>query len=249
MLANLAAGAIGSEYERRRNEAKTMQAERACVLGRNEADLAHKFRNALTIVVGYARRAEKAHKAKKYRATRENIEASLRGAEELEVFTNDLLRFANPKEVYPEPVRLNALIEERVLSTVGDMQGVEIILDPALSEIFVMVDPVRIGFATIDLVRNAEQETEEVALEDRRIVVTTKLMRRKKCAVITCANNGKIIPPNDWETIFSPFYTTKSGGTGLGLPNVRQSAELHGGTARVVMSTTEQTVFEITLPL
>ena len=57
------------------------------------------------------------------------------------------------------------------------------------------------------------------------------------------------IPPGELERIFVPFHTTKTQGTGLGLPICRQLMEQHGGTIRVQSRVGEGTTFTIELPV
>ena len=66
---------------------------------------------------------------------------------------------------------------------------------------------------------------------------------------VRVSDNGGGIPEKDWETIFEPFYTTKSWGFGLGLANARKLVELHRGTIRVVPKRGRGTTFEILIPI
>jgi len=65
---------------------------------------------------------------------------------------------------------------------------------------------------------------------------------------IVVSNNGPLIPPDQMKMIFQPFYSTKKGGTGIGLALSRRIMELHGGTL-TCDSNPPLTLFTFTFPL
>src|SRR5262249_26564708 len=65
---------------------------------------------------------------------------------------------------------------------------------------------------------------------------------------ISVQDTGPGIPPNVLPKIFEPLFTTKSFGTGLGLPTVRRYIEQHGGTIDVASVRGEGATFTIYLP-
>lgn len=67
--------------------------------------------------------------------------------------------------------------------------------------------------------------------------------------IITVSDTGEGIPQKNLEKIFSPFFSTREGGLGLGLSIVQRIVESHGGKINCLSKVGEGTVFEITLPL
>ena len=65
---------------------------------------------------------------------------------------------------------------------------------------------------------------------------------------IAIADEGPGIPPETRERIFTPFFTTKARGTGLGLPTARRTIEAHGGTIHVECPPGGGTVVRVGLP-
>ena len=66
---------------------------------------------------------------------------------------------------------------------------------------------------------------------------------------ITVADNGSGIPSDKLQTIFEPYFTTKSTGTGLGLAMVKQIVEGHNGRIWVQSTSSEGTVIELAFPV
>ena len=95
---------------------------------------------------------------------------------------------------------------------------------------------------------NAEQR--KVKQSDRyRPVLKTTTRRTAEGVEIRIKDNGIGIPPSVMQKIFNPFFTTTSGGTGLGLPAVRRIARAHGGRVEAVSTVGKGSTFRIHLPV
>jgi signal transduction histidine kinase len=84
-----------------------------------------------------------------------------------------------------------------------------------------------------------------------KVRVTTGVARQNgmRWLRVTLSDNGKGIPATQLESIFEPFYTTKSHGTGLGLTIVKKIVEQHQGKILVDSRPGQYTKFSILLPL
>jgi len=83
------------------------------------------------------------------------------------------------------------------------------------------------------------------------VIVTTRLDRNVhgRSVQVTLADNGKGISAAQRPSIFEPFYTTRSDGTGLGLTIVKKIVEQHNGRIEVKSQEGNGTQFTIFLPL
>jgi len=95
----------------------------------------------------------------------------------------------------------------------------------------------------LNLLRNAYQAT---AGKDRpRIGLTARLNRRGNVS-IEVADNGPGVPDELTRKIFVPFFTTKEGGSGVGLALARQVMIAHGGFIRVARNEDGGSTFSLT---
>ena len=101
----------------------------------------------------------------------------------------------------------------------------------------------RLAHAVKDLVVNAIQAGAT------NMTVRSKFSRKRHSVVVEISNNGEKVSEELMDDMFSPFTTNKSSGTGLGLANVKSIMASHGGDARLISSTDEETVFELSLLL
>ncbi len=72
---------------------------------------------------------------------------------------------------------------------------------------------------------------------------------KAESVVVNITDSGEGIKPEDMESIFDPFFSTKDGGTGLGLALVHRIVESHGGNIEVKSTLGEGTVFRVMLPV
>ena len=123
--------------------------------------------------------------------------------------------------------------------------------DPAWRELRVTVegvlddlraDPELLKVAFQNLLVNAAQ-----AMHGRGDI-TIRLQHAHDVAHLDVSDSGPGIPPEVREKLFTPFFTTKAKGTGLGLATVRRIVEAHGGQVLVVRSGREGTTVRVSLP-
>jgi signal transduction histidine kinase len=112
----------------------------------------------------------------------------------------------------------------------------------------VSIDPERMRQVVVNLLDNAIEAVtmEEAARDEHRVLVETRL--DPKGYAIEIVDNGAGIPPDIMPKIFEPLFSTKSFGTGLGLPTVKQIIEQHGGSIDIRSVAGEGTRVAVILP-
>lgn len=225
------------------------------------AEIAHELKQPLTIIGGFARRmAEKlgSYEHLDPETKPECFEVIQRELGRLEEMLVGLMGIARRDTVHYEEVDPNELIRE-VLSVNEEHLSrkslrVDHNLDDPLGTVF--LDPHLFEHVIRNLVTNAI----EAAPEGDEISIRTRVIESsepedpaiegaapRRIFEMTVANGGEPIPPETIEKIFEPFYTTKSGGTGIGLTLALHIAEEHHGSIDV-RSDTNGTEFTVRIP-
>jgi len=114
-------------------------------------------------------------------------------------------------------------------------------LDPSLPSI--EADEGQLWQAILNLVRNA---LEAMPNGGSLLVQTTRLGSR---VILTVRDTGKGMSEQERQQVFKPFFSTKSSGTGLGLPLTQQIVAEHGGSIRCESAPNKGAAFVIELPL
>ncbi|MEM7788914.1 MAG: HAMP domain-containing sensor histidine kinase, partial [Bacteroidota bacterium] len=122
--------------------------------------------------------------------------------------------------------------------------GVHIAVDVTPERLEVVADPDLVEQALVNLVLNAVEALDEQP--DGRVVLRAYAGTGGR-AVIEVEDNGPGLLPEVRERVFVPFFSTKAGGSGIGLSLSHRIARLHGGTLTVASEPDEQTVFTMRL--
>jgi signal transduction histidine kinase len=146
----------------------------------------------------------------------------------------------------PQRVNLQALFARlsALVTPVWQVKGgqVEFSIEPASLEL--MIDAGQLEQALINLLQNAAEAT--VDTDGRAASVHARLTRGGRLR-IEVRDNGPGVPDALIPHIFTPFFSTKSRGGGIGLAMVRQLIHANGGTVRYVKSTSAGARFVVTI--
>jgi C4-dicarboxylate-specific signal transduction histidine kinase len=173
------------------------------------------------------------------------LDAIGRRADSLVTFVASYRSLSNVPEARPERVRIATLFE-RVAALVAPAwraRGGEAAFAVEPESIELMVDPGQLEQALINLLKNAFEATAQVAGAQARI--SARLVRGGRMR-IEVADNGPGVPDELVAHIFTPFFTTKKQGGGIGLAMVRHLIHGNGGTVRYAKSVSAGARFVIT---
>jgi two-component system sensor histidine kinase HydH len=216
---------------------KQAEGERRLVaLGRASSVLAHELRNPLAALKGHAQLLLE-DLAEPSRAKAKRVVDS---AERLERLTSVLLDFVRDGPLDVRAVTPAELVD-RALPTLPK-ERVSVDLSGAPETLHVDVERMRLALR--NLLRNAVQ-----ASEDATEPVEVRIHGNARGVVIEVRDHGPGLAPGAADHIFDPFVTTKTQGTGLGLPIARRIAEQHDGTLTGETHSEGGAVFRIVLPL
>jgi len=210
--------------------------------------LAHEIRNPLsTMRMNLDLLAEDFAKPETPRDKRviQKIDRVRKESHRLQTILEDFLRFAGVQELRTTLSDLNAIIEDvrDFCEGQGVSQGVisRIQLDPDLPRVRLDVDLFK--QALLNLILNAQH-----AMPDGgELILTTH--REGPWAVLDVTDTGVGISPENQSHVFDAFFSTRAGGSGLGLPTTRKIVEAHGGTIGVESESGKGSKFRIRLPI
>ncbi|MEI6084721.1 MAG: protoglobin domain-containing protein [Verrucomicrobiota bacterium] len=236
--------------ERRRLEEEKLRAERLAVIGTMSAKLAHEIRNPLssiTLNIDLVRdEVETLTKDNPAAGTESRALLQSLAVEVLRIqrVTEDYLKFARLPKPMPDRVQLNEILDQGLafLDSLFTATNVTVTkeLDPDLPVLH--ADEGQLWQAILNLVRNA------IEAMPRGGTLAVRTERRDDRVVLTIRDTGKGMTPPECAQVFTPFFSTKVGGTGLGLPLTQQIINEHCGQIRCESAPEQGTTFVIELP-
>jgi two-component system sensor kinase FixL len=209
-------------------------------LGEMAAVIAHEVKNPLAGVRGAIQViGGRLPKDSKDAAVVKEIVSRIDALNEL---MKDLLLFARPPQPHPIPVDLGGLVRTTADLLSGDpaLRGVAVQIEGEAPPANADAELMKIVFQ--NLLVNAAQ-----AMHGQGTLHVTLQSTDGACRV-TIRDTGPGIPFEALGQIFTPFFTTKARGTGLGLPTAKRIVEAHGGTIAIHCPPGGGTIVDVELP-
>jgi len=228
-------------------ERRTRHAERLAELGTLTGGLAHEIKNPLSTVQLNLQLLQEDLDPENpaYSRIISRLGTVHREAGRLREILDDFLRYAGRIELDRKPVDLNRMLDELVdfFTPQAQAQRVQLRLKRHPTPVTADVDERLLKQAVLNLMINAVQ-----AMSDGGELILTVAPRGRQ-VVIDVIDTGPGIPPDAADKIFQAYYTTKKGGTGIGLAMTKRIAEEHGGSIDVRSEVGKGSDFTIALPL
>jgi len=214
--------------------------------------LAHEIRNPLSTIrlnmellaEDFAETDAAASTKQRDRRARAKIDLVRQECDRLQKLLGDFLDFARQESLAPEPGNLNRELEELLdfFAIRAQEAGVDVVryFDPELPS--VRLDRETFRSAVLNLLLNAVQ----AMAPGGQLVVRTRAAGLG--VLLELIDTGPGMDPETLGKVFRAFYTTKQGGSGLGLPTSRKIIEAHGGTIDVESTPGRGTKVTIWLP-
>jgi signal transduction histidine kinase len=154
----------------------------------------------------------------------------------------DLLVFARPRELRADPTDVKALLTATIEHLKRDPALAGVAIDVSGDGAVVNADAEQLQLAIQNVLMNAAQAMNSQG----RIQIS--IQRQSAEWTIAIADTGPGMPADVKEKVFEPFFTTRSRGTGLGLPIAKRVVEAHGGRIAIDTPPSGGTVVSMSLP-
>ncbi len=236
-------------------ERDLVRSDRLASMGTIAAGLAHEIKNPLGGIGGAGQLLLRESALSD--TGREAAQIVRREVERVNGLIERLLRFAKHQPVKPEELNIHQLLDETIALVKLARPDQEFIreYDPSLPPVAGNADQLKQVF--LNLIQNAVQASPD----GRSVIIGTRIVSRfrvrethpaapgyRRLIEVSITDRGAGIPPEHFARLFTPFFTTKPDGTGLGLATAHQIVREHEGFLTVNSQPGEGTTFFVHLP-
>ena len=218
-------------------------------MGKMVAEISHDLKRPLTNLKGSLQILEKRNRDKS--EVKEFCSIAQAEIDRMVQLTREILDFSNPKKYGLVSKDLSQLIEKAVALLQRDFAEKKIKLErhyqPDLPEVLVYES--EILETILNILLNALESVSVGGKIEIRLEKVDRADKGGSFSRISISDTGVGIPPENIDRIFERYFTTKEGGTGLGLAVVERAMTAHGGFTEVESQPGVGTAFRIHLPL
>ena len=221
------------------------RSRRLASIGRLAAGVAHEIRNPLSSIKGFA-----TYFKERYQDVPQDQKTAtimIQEVDRLNRVVSQLLEFARPVSIKPQPTRLSAFIDDssKLIETRAAEKGIVVTVNNSDRVDEVMTDPDRLNQVLLNIYLNAIESMDNGG----ELKIKLKSTKKSGDFEIQISDTGGGIDTQDLSKIFDPYYTTKSSGTGLGLAIAHNIVQAMGGKIEVASAPGTGTRFTIQIPI
>lgn len=255
VIYNVVALVAGILRDREREEQRRLQqAEKLSAMGKALSGAAHDMKTPLIAIGGFANLllkqlqrvspADPESVAQLVKTGEEKLNVVIKETRRLENMVRDMLDFSRPLQLERSQTSFANILQETfaLVEEVAQRHRVSVVNESATELPEVSVDVMRMKQVLINLIINAVQASPEGEQ------VRVHCYQAPPDLVIDVIDCGCGIPLEKRTDVFSPFFTTKQEGTGLGLPIVGKIVDAHGGRISIVDNPQKGVTFRVKLP-
>jgi len=240
------------EEETLRHQERLEQTSRLITMGEMASSLAHELNQPLSAIANYCMGSVNRLKSGDYR--REDILAAMEKASAQAERAGKIIRRTREFVKKSEPVRAPAALAEIVEEAIGFAEiearkaavAIQVSIPPDLPPVF--ADRIMIEQVVLNLVKNGIEAMQQTPPEARALNLAARL-DGEGMVEVTVADRGCGMTDGQVERLYTPFFTTKAEGMGMGLNICRSIVEYHDGRLWVQPNPGGGSVFRFTLPV
>ena len=225
------------------NQDYLIRHERLADVGKLATTVAHEVRTPLVTIGGYAQRLLRNFATDRFE--KEDLEVIVDEVDRLDRITKELLEYSKESPLELQASDFNHLVSKsmEIIAPKLKEHNIALRLDYHPQELKSKLDGHRLRQVIFNLVENAIDSMPSGG----DLEVTTGL--RNNCLCLEISDNGGGIPEEELPRLFTPFFTTKTKGSGLGLPVSKKIVDAHGGFIDITTEVGKGSRFTIFLPM
>ena len=229
-------------------EERLIASEKLATIGRMASYIAHEIKNPLSSVNLNLELLADEIADYSVPSKDEAVELLVSIQEELDRLTRNIdeyLRFARLPKLHLHLGDINIMLQSllQLIEPELEQQQIRVTANWDYSVPAVLIDTENLRSVFMNLIRNAQ----EAMPGGGELRITRR--SEEGMVLVDVEDTGPGIAPDELQSIFEPFYTTKAAGTGLGLPYAQQIVHQHGGTLRCTSEQEKGTRFTVSLPV
>ena len=217
-----------------------IKSERLAAIGQVAAMVGHDLRNPLTSITSVTYYLKKKLGSKADKTTREMLELIEKDVKHSNNIITDLLEYSREMRIELTKTTLNTILNE-ALSTVSIPKNIKV-FDATENEP-ISIDKEKMKRVFANLIKNA------IDAMPKGGKLTIKSKKTNSDMEISFIDTGTGMTKDVLEKIWTPFFTTRAKGLGLGLPICKRIVEAHGGKISVESTIGKGTTFTVTIPI
>ena len=222
-------------------EAQLVKSQRLAAIGETAAMVGHDLRNPLQGIAGATYNIRRNLRNAPDPSTKEMLAVIDNGVQHANGIINDLLEFSREMQLQLVPTTPKSIVRQ-TLTDVKIPNNITV-EDTTADAPEILADEPKIKRVLTNLIQNAI----DAMPEGGKLSISS--MNTQQEVSISIRDTGVGIPQDMVEKIWTPLYTTKAKGIGLGLPICRRIIEAHGGTISIESTVGKGTTFTLKLPI
>lgn len=244
VLYNLVAVILGILSDRERKKQLLLrEAESLTAIGRAASYLGQDMQGHLTAIGGFSHSLKEHLKAEDPSGMKLNM--IIQETQWLDKLVSEILAFSRPLKLNFSRQRIQPVINESLEIVQEHAVRKDVAVRAQYSQDLppFSFDRIRIKQVVVNLLLNSVQASSQGD------IVLVSAVRKGRRTIVEISDHGAGIPLEKRKEIFLPFYSTKEGGTGLGLSVARKIVDAHHGFVQILDNKEKGVIFRVTLPL
>ncbi len=243
---------VRAEEQVRRHQAELAHVSRLGTMGEMATGLAHELNQPLAAIVNYLQAARERIRSGSadFQELLRDIEDASQQARRAGGIIEQIRNFVRKDVRERSKVNINTIIQQAVSLVKTELRNNRIEVNLELSDALpqVSAQEIQIEQVLVNLIRNSLDAMINIEADARVLTISTS---KTEAGLISCTvcDTGCGLNEKELDQVFNPFFTTKAGGMGMGLPICRTIIEEHGGKLTADSDTDRGASFTFVLPV